>query len=465
MNGLFKQKARGADGKVKLKSPYFYLRFMSGGRMYYHNTKQTTLRGAELVATRFRGKFFKEQEERAARAEALGCDIEAIAQCPVCDKLFDSTYAVATGDTKKVCSEPCRALHNAKLAPIPTLHNYLTNTFLPDEREKAELKGKTNAYYAGGVSYVLADTELPNLRLDDVTSEHIERFVSRLRGRKTRRGVNFSPSAINMPLRTLRHALRRAKKKGLIKFVPEVSLEREPKRRRSVADDLFFAYLDLCGHLWSDWHDLAIVLRFQGVRPWSEAAPLRWQNVHLAGDNPYIAVMPEGEDTLKTESSERKLALHPAAFEVLARRHKQQKYPERGFVWPAGTKSGHVEGHRCAHTRALRLLRAAHEAFERTGIDAAAQVLTPTLTAKEARAFVARHAVVLKRGVDSFRPYDLRHTALTDLATTVKADVFTLARIAGHTKITMTQHYVNPQQEAINDAFAKFGKLKPLPVM
>src|ERR1700688_2049025 len=48
----------------------------------------------------------------------------------------------------------------------------------------------------------------------------------------------------------------------------------------------------------------------------------------------------------------------------------------------------------------------------------------------------------------------LRHTALTRLAE-AGCDAFTLARIAGHSSITITQRYCHPQAEAIERAFKK----------
>jgi site-specific recombinase XerD len=48
----------------------------------------------------------------------------------------------------------------------------------------------------------------------------------------------------------------------------------------------------------------------------------------------------------------------------------------------------------------------------------------------------------------------MRHTALTRLAE-AGCDAFTLARIAGHSSITITQRYCHPQADAIERAFAK----------
>ena len=58
-------------------------------------------------------------------------------------------------------------------------------------------------------------------------------------------------------------------------------------------------------------------------------------------------------------------------------------------------------------------------------------------------------------GVAAFPPYTLRHTALTRLGEAAGGDVFALARIAGHSSITIPQRYVHPQAEMIDRVFAK----------
>jgi len=58
-----------------------------------------------------------------------------------------------------------------------------------------------------------------------------------------------------------------------------------------------------------------------------------------------------------------------------------------------------------------------------------------------------------KREFKPFQPYVLRHTALTQLAD-AGCDAFTLARIAGHSSITITERYIHPQADAIERAFA-----------
>lgn len=55
----------------------------------------------------------------------------------------------------------------------------------------------------------------------------------------------------------------------------------------------------------------------------------------------------------------------------------------------------------------------------------------------------------------AFEPYVMRHTALTLMSPF--CDAFTLARIAGHSSITITQRYCHPQADAVEAAFSKFG--------
>jgi len=43
------------------------------------------------------------------------------------------------------------------------------------------------------------------------------------------------------------------------------------------------------------------------------------------------------------------------------------------------------------------------------------------------------------------------------MAVAPRCDPFTLARIAGHSSITITQRYCHPQADAVEAAFSKFG--------
>jgi hypothetical protein len=70
--------------------------------------------------------------------------------------------------------------------------------------------------------------------------------------------------------------------------------------------------------------------------------------------------------------------------------------------------------------------------------------------------YLAEHGSAVQAGWKGFEPYCLRHSALTFLAES-GCDAFTLARIAGHSSITITQRYCHPQADAIERAFGNFS--------
>lgn len=69
---------------------------------------------------------------------------------------------------------------------------------------------------------------------------------------------------------------------------------------------------------------------------------------------------------------------------------------------------------------------------------------------------MARHAEAIQAGVKPFELYCLRHTALSRFAES-GCDAFTLARMAEHSSITITQRYCHPQADAIERAFGNLS--------
>ena len=184
----------------------------------------------------------------------------------------------------------------------------------------------------------------------------------------------------------------------------------EKQRDRVLTDEEVAAYLSACPQ---PWRDAATIIRGTGMRP-GEVFTLRWERVLLNGHGGLLQVA-DG----KSRAAKRILPLVPEVYAVLLGRREEQGRPEEGWVFPSNSKEGHLNGD----------------------------------TSKD------QHALGLKRSkVKAFEPYVLRHTALTRLAES-GCDVFTLARIAGHSSITITQRYVHPQTEAVERAFAAFGKM------
>jgi integrase len=184
----------------------------------------------------------------------------------------------------------------------------------------------------------------------------------------------------------------------------------ERQRDRVLTDAEITTYLAACPQ---PWKDAATIIRGTGMRP-GEVFTLRWERVLLSGDRGLLQVS-EG----KSKAAKRILPLVPEVYAVLERRREKQGKPEEGWVFPSTAREGHLNGD----------------------------------TTKD------QHAIALdKSKVARFEPYILRHTALTRFAES-GCDVFTLARIAGHSSITITQRYVHPQKDAVERAFAAFGNL------
>jgi site-specific recombinase XerD len=80
------------------------------------------------------------------------------------------------------------------------------------------------------------------------------------------------------------------------------------------------------------------------------------------------------------------------------------------------------------------------------------------ITGRLTATYCWRVEIVGDTALKPFAPYCLRHTALTRLAES-GCDAFTLARIAGHSSITITQRYCHPQADAIERAFTKLALL------
>jgi len=284
--------------------------------------------------------------------------------------------------------------------PAPTLKNFLEDSFKPHVEVTHKAKPGTVEYYCDGVK-MLNKSDLAGLRLDQINDERAQQFAARL--------SHLSASRINCGLRTLRRALNLAVEWGKLEKPAKISLAKgERMRDRVLTDAEVESYLGACPQ---PWRDVATILRGTGMRP-GEVFALRWPNVLLNGSTGLIQIT-DG----KTKAARRMLPMVPKVYAVLKTRWESQNKPDDGWIFPSGAREGHFnkDAAKDQHKKALDDSR-----------------VTP------------------------FEPYCLRHTALTRLAES-GCDAFTLARIAGHSSITITQRYCHPQAEAVERAFAKLG--------
>jgi integrase len=129
----------------------------------------------------------------------------------------------------------------------------------------------------------------------------------------------------------------------------------------------------------------------------------------------------------KTAAARRIIPMTPRVRTVLERQWERAEKPQEGWVWPAPTRSGHIEP---------SSVRKHHAA---------------------AFGIIAEQAAQNRRKpVRPFVLYSFRHTFLTRLGQS-GIDAWTLARIAGHSSIAISSRYVHPGNDAILDAISRLG--------
>ncbi len=299
---------------------------------------------------------------------------------------------------------------------VPTLKDFLKKDFLPFAETRHATKLLTLRYYKQG-SQMLWKSELAGMCLNELTDQHAQQFA--------RQQASLSPSGINRGLRTLRRSLNLAYQWGILERPVKVTLATgEHQRDRVLTEKEIQKYLDACPQ---PWKDCATIILDEGFRP-GEVFALRWPHLFFNQDCTGLIQVVDG----KSKAARRMLPMTPGVSKLLRSRWEAAGSPTDGWVFPSGSRCGHLNGD----------------------------------VAKE------QHKKALAdSGVNAFVPYTLRHTALTRLGEKAGGDVFVLARIAGHSSITVTQRYVHPQADAISRVFAasqsvlgtELGTVKKLP--
>lgn len=185
-----------------------------------------------------------------------------------------------------------------------------------------------------------------------------------------------------------------------------------PKIRRQPGEegrDRVITHAEECAYLavaTQPLRDIATIIIDAGLRP-EEVFRMRSENVHLepAGDARFGYIYnPFG----KTKYARRNIPLSQRLKAILEMRQQ----PE-GWVFPAETKTGHIDSVKSQHRAALR-----------------------------------------RSGVRPFVLYSLRHTMLTRLGE-AGAEAFAIQKIAGHSSVLISQRYVHPSPEAIENAMGR----------
>lgn len=310
--------------------------------------------------------------------------------------------------------------------PVPSLEKFMEADFLPFVRTTKAAKPNTVRFHENSVANLRAYPKLGGLPLDQITAEHIAGFVAQ------RQAGQVQIAMVNRDLATLRRVFHLAAEWGKVSTIlPRVRLmSGENHRERVLTLEEELKYLEAASDI---GHGLteAYARALEGVRAVKRGQLPRKPDAYLLRDVTTLLIdcglRPEECFRLKWLDNFRDGAIEihtgkgrgsrrriPASKRVLGILEMRRAEATSDWIFPAETKSGHIEGS----------------------------------TLKK------QHAAALKAsGVVPFLLYTFRHTCITRWAKHM--DPFTLHVLAGHTDMNTTKRYVHPSEADILEAMEK----------
>jgi integrase len=304
-------------------------------------------------------------------------------------------------------------IRERKLAP--SLSEFCKNRFEPWAKATFEENARKSwLWYRTGIRSLLTSKHLAGSPLDELTGETSTEFAS------FRLSKGLQISTVNSSLRVLRSIFHRAVEWGVLQSVPKIKLlSGERHRERVVTREEEARYLAAAREPLAS---IAAVLADTGLRP-EECFRLRWDSITWVNGRQGTLLVTHG----KTAAARRVLPMTPRVRSILEGSWERSGRPVEGWVWPAPTRSGHVEASSLRKQHSAAFLAVAKEAAKNE--------------TKAVRPFVL---------------YSLRHTFLTRLGES-GCDAWTLARIAGHSSIAISSRYVHPSEDAVLAAMSRLA--------
>lgn len=296
----------------------------------------------------------------------------------------------------------------------PTLTEFMENRFKPWVEATFREKPRTKIWYIGGVRRLSEFAPLAKTRISELSADMVRAYIAK------RQGDKLNVTSINRELQILRRILRLASEWGAADSAVKIRmLPGERRRERVITPEEEARYLAAAPETLAS---ISTVLADSGIRP-EECFRLRWENLTWHNGRNGTLLITHG----KSPAARRVIPMTPRVRAVLEMRWEGMGKPDDGWVWPAQTRSGHIEP---------SSLRKSHSGtFETIAEEATKNNQKPV------RPFVL---------------YSFRHTFLTRLGQS-GCDAWTLARIAGHSSINVSARYVHPSEDAVLNAIVKLG--------
>jgi integrase len=301
--------------------------------------------------------------------------------------------------------------------PAMTLRKFAEDCFEPHVHSTFAAKFKTREYYLNSLKNLKAFSELADKPLDEIKAESITAYTA------IRQDEGMAISSVNRELMVLRRMFHLAVEWGKTeKILPKVRMiPGEKHRDRVVSRDEELRYLMAAPPLLKD---VATILLDCGLRP-EECFRLRIENsrdgaIHLTHGKTRAArrripMTPRVNAIVENRvDSEKKEIARIQQSANLSEIDRKKELERRGWLFPAPTRSGHME--------------------------------SSSVKKQQARVFRVT-------GIRPFELYCLRHTCLTRWAP--KMDPFTLAYLAGHSDISITKRYVHPEDGTVRAAMER----------
>lgn len=248
-------------------------------------------------------------------------------------KIAGKRYRGSTKETNRTRAEAIAALKMSQVIegndPLPKKPTSLTgfsSRFLEWIKTSA-LEQKTKTYYQTGWR-LLKMTEIPGMRLDQITADMVE--ATRFPG---------SPSNTNCALRTLRRMFHKAEEWKLLQKVPKFKLVKEYGRSRRLdneSEQKLIAAASTCGWRKASFElfrDIVIAVRETGMRNQRELYRMRVENIDWTAK---VIFVPDS----KTPDGRRLVPISDRVEKVLRQRCGSRR---EGWVFPTKrSRAGHL---------------------------------------------------------------------------------------------------------------------------